>query len=31
MEVPRANEDKDEHEEREEKTADNLLALELHW
>jgi hypothetical protein len=29
--VPRSNEDKNEHEERKEKTANNLLALELHW
>jgi len=29
--VPRANEDEDEHEEREKKTANNLLTLKLHW
>jgi hypothetical protein len=29
--VSRANEDEDEHKEREEKTPNNLLALELHW
>jgi hypothetical protein len=31
QEVPRAHKNEDEHEEREENTANNLLALKLHW
>jgi hypothetical protein len=31
QEVPRTNEDEDEHKEREKETANYLLALELHW
>ncbi len=29
--MPCANKEKDEHEKREEKTAQNLLAREFHW
>jgi hypothetical protein len=29
--MPRAHQDEDEHEEREEKTANNPPALTLHW
>jgi hypothetical protein len=29
--MPRANKKKNEHEEREEEAAENLLAREFHW
>jgi len=31
QEVPRTNENENEHKERKEKAAHNLLTLELHW